>query len=193
MSEESFLLMSLKDKKSKKLAQVISNETSRKILDYLSKKKATETEMSEKLDIPLSTIHYNLKHLLKAKLVVTDEYHYSEKGKEVNHYSLANKYIIITPGKVPRIKQKLRSILPAISLAALSAAALQIYQSQFSAQKISYAQDAAISGAKELASTRAAQSIQYSNPNNALYFLGGAVLVTLLYFLFDLLYSKLSK
>jgi len=124
MAKESFLLVSLKESKAKKLAQVISNESCRKILDYLSEKEATETDLAKKLDIPISTVHYNLKHLIDAGLVTAEEFHYSEKGKEVNHYKLANKYIIIAP-KVFGIKEKLKSILPVALIIGLGAAALR--------------------------------------------------------------------
>ena len=91
MAKNSFLLVSLKEDKAKELAQVISNASCRKILDYLAEKEdATETELAKKLGIPISTVHYNLKHLVKGGLVIVDEFHYSEKGKEVNHYKLAN-------------------------------------------------------------------------------------------------------
>ena len=96
--DESFLLLSLSDSKGKKIAQAVNNETCRKILDYLSKTdNATETKIANDLNIPLPTVHYNLSQLVDVKLVDIDEFHYSEKGKEVNHYSLANKYIIIAP------------------------------------------------------------------------------------------------
>lgn len=129
MAKESFLLVSLKGKKAKKLANVISNETSRKILDFLAdRKKATESEISKELSIPMSTVHYNLKHLVDAKLVKADEFHYSEKGKEVNHYSLANKYIIIAPeSSTADIRERIKSILPVALIATLTAGALQIY------------------------------------------------------------------
>src|SRR3989338_10912894 len=98
MAKQSFLLVSLKEDKAKELAQVISNESCRKILDYLAEKEdATESEISKDLQFPISTVHYNLQHLMKAGIINVDEFHYSEKGKEVNHYKLANKYIIIAP------------------------------------------------------------------------------------------------
>ena len=113
MSKTSFLLVSLKEDKAKELAQVISNESCRKILDYLADKEdATETELAKALGIPISTVHYNLKHLVNGGLVSVEEFHYSEKGKEVNHYKLANKYIIIAPKTTYGIKEKLKSILP---------------------------------------------------------------------------------
>src|SRR3989338_6250089 len=112
MANKNFLLLSMEDDKIKKISNVISNESCRKIMDCLSNKEATETELSEKLEIPISTVHYNLQQLIDTGLISADEYHYSQKGKEVNHYRLANKYIIIAPKKTFGIKEKLKSMLP---------------------------------------------------------------------------------
>ena len=77
------------------------NDTARKILDFLSKESsASETDIAKRLKVPLSTIHYNLQALMKANLVEAEEFHYSQKGKEILHYSLANKLIIIAPKKM---------------------------------------------------------------------------------------------
>lgn len=129
MADENFLLVSLKEDDAKKLAQVISNDTSRKILDYLAHKKDdTESGIAKKLKLPISTVHYNLQALVKAKLVQADEFHYSEKGKEVNHYSLANKYVIIAPKNAPEsLKSKLRRILPVALLAGAGALVLKMF------------------------------------------------------------------
>ncbi len=122
MSDKSFVLVSLKDSKSKNLTKVLSNDTSRKILDYLSKKEsATETEISKNLNLPLSTVHYNVKQLADSKLLSQDEFHYSDKGKEVIHYKLANKFIIISQEEDSSIIDKLKSFLPvAIIFTAIS-------------------------------------------------------------------------
>ena len=109
---KNFLLLSLEDSQAKKVANIVSNDSCRKILDYLSEREATESELAAKLNIPISTVHYNLQQLMDAKLIESEEFHYSPKGREVNHYKLANKYIIITPKKVTGITQKLKSILP---------------------------------------------------------------------------------
>ena len=121
MAKEKFLLVSLSDEKTKHLAQVMSNDTARKILDYLADKEATESELAEKLEAPISTIHYNLQQLQKGGLVIAEEYHYSKKGKEINHYKLANKYIIIAPKSTYGIKEKLKSILPVAVIMAAGA------------------------------------------------------------------------
>jgi len=112
MSEESFLLVSLEEDKSKKLAQVLSNDTSRRILDLLSKQDLmTETDIAKTLQMPLSTTHYNLGLLVKSGLVNDDNFNYSKKGKKIVHYSLANKYVIIAPKKSVAW-EKLKNFLP---------------------------------------------------------------------------------
>lgn len=111
---EKFLLVSLEESQAQQLAEVISNPTCRKILNFLTEKDyATESKISEELNLPLSTVHYNLSKMKEGHLVEVKEFHYSPKGREVDHYQLANKYIIISPKKVSGIRQKLRSILPA--------------------------------------------------------------------------------
>ena len=73
MADESFMLLSLKEKQSKKLAQVIGNETCQAILEYLTEKEfTTETEASKDLKMPLSTVHYNMRALLASGLVIAD-------------------------------------------------------------------------------------------------------------------------
>jgi DNA-binding transcriptional ArsR family regulator len=111
--KNNFLLVDLNEKKTKKLAETITSDTSRKILNYLTEKEHdTEANISKELDIPISTVHYHLQKLTEASLVVIEEFHYSKKGREVNHYKLANKYIIIAPRKVSGLKQALKNVLP---------------------------------------------------------------------------------
>ncbi len=128
MAKENFLLVSLREAEAKKLAQVISNDTSRRILDHLaSVKDDTETAIAKKLGLPISTVDYNLKALMQAKLIQADEFHYSEKGKEVNHYSLANKYVIIAPKNTPEtLRDKLRKILPVALISVACAGLIQL-------------------------------------------------------------------
>ncbi|MBI2652642.1 winged helix-turn-helix transcriptional regulator [Candidatus Woesearchaeota archaeon] len=131
MSNKNLLLLSLEDAKIKKISNVISNDSCRKILDYLSKKDATESELAEKLQIPISTVHYNLQQLMETGLIESKEFHYSEKGKEVSHYKLANKYIIIAPKMTFGLKEKLKSILPVAFIASAAALFIQYFQKFF--------------------------------------------------------------
>ena len=109
MPKNNFLLVDLNESKTKKLAETITSDTSRKILNYLAEKEQdTEANAAKELNIPISTVHYHLQKLQEAQLVIVEEYHYSQKGREVNHYKLANKYIIIAPKKVSGLKQGLK-------------------------------------------------------------------------------------
>jgi len=199
MAKEKFVLVSLREDKAKQLAQVIANESCRKILDYLAEKEATETELAEKLMIPISTVHYNLKHLIEGGLVTAEEFHYSEKGKEVNHYKLANKYIIIAPKTTFGIKEKLKSILPVALLALAGAGFIQLYTkfkfagfetmkaTPATAPLMEQAADEVTKAAMEKAPeiTGAMQAA----PNYALWFLMGAFFAIVLY----LIISKIRE
>ena len=140
--KEKFLLVSLAEDKAQKLAQVIANPSARKILDYLAEKDATQTEIAKNLNIPLSTTHYNLNQLMEGGLVKVEEFHYSAKGKEMNHYSLVNKYIIIAPKMTWGLKQRLQSILPVVAITA----AISVI-----AQWLSTLQSGAIKAAQQIA------------------------------------------
>jgi DNA-binding transcriptional ArsR family regulator len=97
MGKKNFLLLSLDDDKTKAIANTVSNATCKKILDFLADCDGTESEISEKLNMPISTVHYNLKQLVDGRLVEIESSTYSAKGKKIKHYTLANKYIIIAP------------------------------------------------------------------------------------------------
>ena len=52
--KKSFLLVSLQENEAKKLAQIISNDTCRKILEYLGENEAvTETDLAKKLNLAI--------------------------------------------------------------------------------------------------------------------------------------------
>jgi len=195
MAKQSFLIVSLKESKAKKLAQVLTNDTSLKILDFLAGKDATETELANRMGIPISTIHYNLKILVDAKMVKADKFHYSDKGKVVNHYSLANKYILIAPEKDEGLKERLSTLLPVSAVLLVAAGAVQIFSSQSAVSSLScFAKNAqpellatAVadeSGAAVRATVpTAAQGIVSSSSASplALWFLAGALAALVLY------------
>lgn len=190
-------MVSLDEHRSKELAQVISNETSRKILDYLSSKEdVSETDVSKDLGLPVSTVHYNVQHLLKVGLIESKEFKWSEKGKKVDLYNVAKKLIVIAPkGSSEGFMEKLKGIMPAALVAVLGSAAIYAYQNIGSAVVASEAADAGSammlkSAAPVLEAAPArmmaadvAQSV-VSEPNYALWFLLGslfALFVTLMY------------
>ena len=126
--KKSFILLSLDEKRIKKIAEALSSDTAHKILDHLAEKgSATETEISNSLSLPISTVHYNLKNLVESTLVSANEFHYSEKGKEVIHYSLSNKYIVIAPKGEEKTEREIRTTLFATAVVAIGAAAIWFF------------------------------------------------------------------
>lgn len=192
MSKDKFLLVSLEEDKAKKLAQVLSSDTSRKILDHLAERSATETELSHALNLPISTVHYNLQQLIASNLVISEEFTYSAKGREVNHYKLANKYIIIAP-KGSAWKESLKRLIPGVLVAAIGAGLVQFFTNrfygvqQFTSVAVEKAADqsvvaAAAPMAVETGAKAADVLIQVSTPPplGLMFFLGAmAVVITL--------------
>ncbi len=199
-----FLLISLEEKGAKKIAEAINNDTSRKILDQLAKKESTESELSKELNIPISTIHYNLKQLVEARLVIVDEFHYSSKGKEVNHYKLANKYIIIAPKQADnRFMEALQKIIPLGVITAIAGGVLTIIGlfSASTSKASSMTLNAAprlmaeessdiASGAAPMMAKAAPQVAEYSRPflqsEMVSWFFIGALSIIIIYFLYEM-------
>lgn len=129
-SDNKFVVLTLDDDKANEVSQILSNKTSKTILEHLSNKDySTASDLSKSLNIPLSTIHYNLNKLEEAKLLETNEYHYSEKGREVTHYKLTGKYIIIAPTKDKSFLTELRKILPGFILLSILSATILLLES----------------------------------------------------------------
>jgi DNA-binding transcriptional ArsR family regulator len=214
MAEESFMLLSLKEKESKKLAQVIGSDTCRKILDFLTEKEfTTETDAAKELKIPLSTVHYNFKALMESGLVIADEYHYSGKGKEVPHYKLAKKFIIIAPKNEKGVMDKLKKFWPLAAVSLGVAAVMEVARAFFTKASIvsmeaaSFAMDTAAkstpapeevvdvaaepmlmgarSFADESAMVVAQESVRQFPSPMTLWFLGGALLVIMTLLVWD--------
>ncbi|MFC1648846.1 helix-turn-helix domain-containing protein [Nanoarchaeota archaeon] len=91
------VLVSFSDAKGKKVVQALANETCKKILDALSKGGMTSGQLAEKLNMSIPRIQYNMKQLVDAKLVQVKSFSYSEKGREMDIYTLTNKYFVIGP------------------------------------------------------------------------------------------------
>jgi len=200
MADESFLLVSLDEQKSKSLAQVLSNDTARKILDYLSKvDHATETDISKVLKVPLSTVHYNLDLLVKSDLVSNEKFTYSEKGKEIIHYSLSNKYVIIAPKKTELLMEKLKQFLPVVLITTGVSLLIKyiwpvltnapIAQERLMAASAPLMEESADMALKAIPSQPVMQTQEF-----AVWFLFGSVFALLIYFVWaEIILKKIKK
>jgi len=200
MSKSNFLLVDLNESKTKKLAETITSDTSRKILNHLVEREDSEANIAKDLSIPISTIHYHLQRLLEAGLVVVDEFHYSKKGREVNHYKLANKYIIIAPKRVLGLKEKLEGILPVVLGILGISAVIKVVQQNTNTAKSLVMEAAPLMAADSMeesagfAGERMAAQLApvVSQPDIALWFLIGGLSAVLIYLAVQLIKEKLN-
>ena len=118
MVDDKFILMGLDDEKAGSIAEILKSQTAKKILDFLGDiKEASEKDISDKLNMPINTVEYNLKKLVNSGLVdKSKNFFWSVKGKKISMYKLAKKHIIIGTKK-PDVNY-LRSILPVVLIAA---------------------------------------------------------------------------
>ena len=100
--DEKLLILPLNDKNSKKISQIISNDTARNILEAIASEPLSASRIAEKLRIPLSTVQYNLEKLNDAGLAKVERTKYSEKMKEVKIYAPQRKFVVIVPEKTNR-------------------------------------------------------------------------------------------
>ena len=87
---------------SKKIRQIFSNETSMKILEILKQESMSSSELADRLNIPLTTVKYNLDILVDNDLVNIKRIKYSEKGRQVKIYEAPEKVIVFAPEKMSR-------------------------------------------------------------------------------------------
>ena len=204
MSKPKVLFVDLNDSKLKSLGETITSDTSRKILSYLMEKEATESAIAAGLSIPISTVHYHLLKLQQAGLVHVLEFHYSEKGREVNHYKLASQYIVIGP-KREGILSKLKIAVSAVLTVGFVGFVAQWLMNRTpdaatlaseSMPTMENAADGAVASTKMMAAEpvlNASQNVFGVEPLLICYLLLGAVLGLGVYLLIGYLVSRFRK
>ena len=101
-------------KEASSLAKIISSKTAQEMIKYIGEnEKCTATQIKKDLGIPASTVHYNLKALTDSEIIDDSEFTYSSKGKQVSHYTLTNKILIIVPPK-QNITAQLKAFIPGL-------------------------------------------------------------------------------
>ena|SRR3989344_377276 len=100
---KSSIMIDLDDPRTSKIADVISNKTTKKILSLLAEQELSETELSKSLEIPLNTIEYNINKLEETGLIEKAQgFFWSPKGRKVYKYKVSNKKIVISPRTITK-------------------------------------------------------------------------------------------
>lgn len=125
--DEKLLILPLNDKNSKKISQIISNDTARNILEAIASQPLSASEIAEKLAIPLTTVQYNVEKLIDAGLVKVERTKYSEKMKPMRIYAPQRKFVVITTGKTSKkeVIAALKRYLALISFAAVGSGIIE--------------------------------------------------------------------
>ncbi len=115
-------MIDIEDPRAAKIAEAISNNTAKKILNSLSENEMSEGEIAEKMKLPMNTVGYNIKKLMDAGLIEkSKKFLWSAKGKRVNYYRVAERKIIISP------KTRVRKLLPVFLIMVVLAFGVKFY------------------------------------------------------------------
>ncbi|WMW23941.1 helix-turn-helix domain-containing protein [Methanolobus sediminis] len=109
-SSEKVLILPLSED-SKKITQLLSNEKAMKMLEILADRPMSASDVAEKLDLPLTTVKYNLDGLVEADLIKVKETKWSRKGREVKIYEPVHKLIVVAPGSMKNDRSSIISML----------------------------------------------------------------------------------
>ncbi len=126
--EEKLLILPLGEE-SKKLTQVISNDTARKIIELLADAPLSASDIADRLHAPLTTIAYSLENLESVGLARVERIKYSEKGREVKIYAPVRKLIVVVPEKTDRksVTDIIRKYLGVILVAVLASSFIEFF------------------------------------------------------------------
>jgi len=126
--DEKLLILPLGEE-SKKITQVISNDTARQIIELLADAPLSASDIAERLQAPLTTITYNLENLEGVGLVKVEKIKYSEKGREVKIYAPVRKLIVVVPEKTDRksVTDVLKKYLGVILAAVLASSFIEFF------------------------------------------------------------------
>ncbi|MCX9011578.1 MAG: helix-turn-helix domain-containing protein [Candidatus Methanoperedens sp.] len=126
--EEKLLILPLGEE-SKKIAQIISNDTARQIIELLADAPLSASDIAEKLSAPITTVVYNLEKLDSVGLIRVERIKYSEKGREVKIYAPVRKLIVVVPEKTDRnsVTDLLRKYLGVILAAVLASSLIEFF------------------------------------------------------------------
>jgi DNA-binding transcriptional ArsR family regulator len=125
---------------SRKITQILSNETSLKILELLGKKSMSATSIAEELELPLTTVKYNLDSLIESDLIKITQIKWSKKGRQVKIYESVEKLIVLVPSKSSIDKLSLVSLLQkylgVIVAAFFAAAGIEYFSAYMKAKRV---------------------------------------------------------
>lgn len=123
---EGVLVLEPGDERAKKIGKAMANESATAILSALKGGDLTLSEISERMDQPMTTVKYHVENLLDAELIEVRKIKYSEKGREVKVYGASERLVIVAPSgaNVKDTLLKYASVFTFLILATLAMVAI---------------------------------------------------------------------
>lgn len=135
-SSEKLLVLPLGEE-SKKITQVITNDTARQIMQLLAEHSMSVSDIASQLNVPLTTIKYNIENLVDVGLAKVERIKYSEKGRQVKVYAPVRKLIVVVPEKTDSasIADVLKKYLGVIFAAIFASGIVEMLSGKFGLSK----------------------------------------------------------
>lgn len=104
-------IVSTEDKKLKEIGEILSSDTSRKILMILFNQSMTANEIAQKTEISLPLVIYHLKKMQEANVVKITNIGKNTKSHEMKYYTVDKFAIVILPKEMSSSAKKSKSLL----------------------------------------------------------------------------------
>ena len=118
---EKYFMLDLDDGRAGAIADVMQNKTCKKILSHLAEHDSSEGDLVRALNLPPTTVHYDIKKLIDAGFVTVSKSMWSVKGKKIPIYRVSEKKIVISPRRSSGGK-----VLATLGLTGLAALGLKV-------------------------------------------------------------------
>lgn len=188
---EKIISIDLDDPRTGKIAEAISNKTSKAILGLLAEREMSGGDIAKELGIPLNTVGYNINKLVESGLIEKNKgFFWSSKGKKIEKYRASNRKIVISP------RNMIKGILPAIIFSGIIAVGIKVSQ-EMKVKSVLMADrgvDLFESSQQVLkaapTSTGSSEFIISIAQNNWLWFLAGALFSLLIFLVWNYLLNR---
>ena len=118
------VVIQLGDERAQKIARAMASQTANAVIQAFGSGPLTSSEVARAMAIPITTASYHIENLLDAGILEVMETRWSEKGREVKVYGLANQVFIIAPpvSDLRSVLQKYATLFAVAIFASLSLA-----------------------------------------------------------------------
>ena len=102
--DEDVNVLTMSDAETGQVLNAVSSETAVSVLSMLSESSKVSKEIAESLDMSVQNVRYHLNKLEDAGLIETDGIRYSERGREMSVYRVAESPTVIVLGDEERLE-----------------------------------------------------------------------------------------